>query len=72
MMPPEYTITTQIGEQCVHLNFFTNLNIKRESIIDDLIFIKLKDNSTFSILQSEWISIQRQLKINKLINDHSI
>lgn len=67
-VPPEYTITTQIGEQCVHLNFFTNLNIERESIIDDLIFIKLKDNSTFSILQSEWISIQRQLKLNKIIN----
>lgn len=67
-VPPEYTITTQIGEQCVHLNFFTNLNIERESIIDDLIFIKLKDNSTFSILKSEWISIQRQLKLNKIIN----
>ena len=67
MTPPEYTITTSIGEQCVHLNFFTNLNIERESTIDELIFIKLKDNSTFSILKSDWISIQRQLKLNKLI-----
>lgn len=66
-VPPQYTITTSIGEQCVHLNFFTNLNIERESIIDELIFIKLKDNSTFSILKSDWISIQRQLKLNKLI-----
>ena len=66
-VPPEYTITTSIGEQCVHLNFFTNLNIERESTIDELIFIKLKDNSTFSILKSDWISIQRQLKLNKLI-----
>ena len=67
MIPPEYTIKTHIGEQCVHLNFFTNLNIERESTIDELIFIKLKDNSTFSILKSDWISIQRQLKLNKLI-----
>ena len=74
MTPPEYTITTSIGEQCVHLNFFTNLNIERESTIDELlssrsslIFIKLKDNSTFSILKSEWISIQREIKLNKLI-----
>jgi hypothetical protein len=67
MTPPEYTITTPIGEQCVHLNFFTNLNIERESTIDELIFIKLKDNSTFSILKSDWISIQREIKLNKLI-----
>jgi hypothetical protein len=65
--PPQYTITTAIGEECHHLNFFTNLNIERESTIDELIFIKLKDKSTFSILKSDWISIQRQLKLNKLI-----
>jgi hypothetical protein len=67
MIPPQYTITTPIGEEFVHLNFFTNLNIERESTIDELIFIKLKDNSTFSILKSEWIEIQREIKINKLI-----
>lgn len=67
MIAPIYTITTAIGEECVHLNFFTNLNIERESTIDGLIFIKLKDNSTFSILKSEWIEIQREIKINKLI-----
>ena len=74
MIPPQYTITTPIGEECHHLNFFTNLNIERESTIDELlssrsslIFIKVKDNSTFSILKSEWIQIQRQLKLNKLI-----
>jgi hypothetical protein len=67
MIAPIYTITTAIGEECVHLNFFTNLNIERESTIDELIFIKLKDNSTFSILKSEWIEIQREIKLNKLI-----
>lgn len=67
MIAPIYTITTAIGEECVHLNFFTNLNIERESTIDELIFIKLKNNSTFSILKSEWISIQRQLKLNKIL-----
>ena len=67
MIAPKYNITTAIGEECVHLNFFTNLNIERESTIDELIFIKLKNNSTFSILKSEWIEIQREIKINKLI-----
>jgi len=67
MIPPQYTITTPIGEECVHLNFFTNLNIERISTIDEIIFIKLKDNSTFSILKSEWIEIQREIKLNKLI-----
>jgi len=67
MIAPIYTITTPIGEECVHLNFFTNLNIERESTIDELIFIKLKDNSTFSILKSQWIQIQREIKLNKLI-----
>jgi hypothetical protein len=67
MIAPIYTITTAIGEECVHLNFFTNLNIERESTIDELIFIKLKDNSTFSILESEWIKIKREIKLNKIL-----
>jgi hypothetical protein len=67
MMDPTYTITTAIGEECRNLSYFTNLIIERESIIDELIFIKLKDKSTFSILKSEWISIQRQLKLNKIL-----
>ena len=74
MINPTYTITTAIvnfvnsvGEECRNLSYFTNLIIERESIIDELIFIKLKDKSTFSILKSEWISIQRQLKLNKIL-----
>ena len=81
MINPTYTITTAIvnfvnsvGEECRNLPYFTNLIIERESIIDELlssrsslIFIKLKDKSTFSILKSEWISIQRQLKLNKIL-----
>jgi hypothetical protein len=67
MIAPTYTITTPIGEECRNLSYFTNLIIERESIIDELIFIKLKDKSTFSILKSEWISIQRQLKLNKIL-----
>ena len=74
MIAPQYTITTPIvnfvnsvGEEGVHLNFFTNLNIERENTIGEVTFIQLKDKSTFSILKSEWISIQRQLKINKII-----
>ena len=76
MINPTYTITTAIvnfvnsvGEECRNLPYFTNLIIERESIIDELIFIKLKDKSTFSILKSEWISIQRQLKLNKIIDN---
>jgi hypothetical protein len=63
MIAPTYTITTAIvnfvnsvGEECRNLNYFTNLIIERESIIDELlssrsslIFIKLKDKSTFYI-----------------------
>ena len=74
MIDPTYTIKTAIvnfvnsvGEECRNLNYFTNLIIEKESIIDELIFIKLKDKSTFSILKSEWISIQRQLKLNKIL-----
>lgn len=81
MINPTYTITTAIvnfvnsvGEECRNLSYFTNLIIEKESIIDELlssrsslIFIKLKDKSTFSILKSEWISIQRQLKLNKIL-----
>ena len=76
MINPTYTITTAIvnfvnsvGEECRNLSYFTNLIIEKESIIDELIFIKLKDKSTFSILKSEWISIQRQLKLNKIIDN---
>ena len=62
MIPPQYNITTPIGEECRNLNYFTNLNIEREyayrglclkSTIphnkwqsNELILIKLKDNST--------------------------
>ena len=67
MIAPTYTITTPIGEECRNLSYFTNLIIERESIIDELIFIKLKDNSTFSILESEWIKIKREIKLNKIL-----
>jgi len=74
MIPPQYTITTHIGEECRNLNYFTNLNIERESTIlhnkwqsNELILIKLKDNSTFSILKSDWIEIQREIKLNKIL-----
>jgi hypothetical protein len=67
MIAPTYTITTAIGEECRNLSYFTNLIIERESIIDELIFIKLKDNSTFSILESEWIKIKREIKLNKIL-----
>ena len=74
MINPTYTITTAIvnfvnsvGEECRNLPYFTNLIIERESIIDELIFIKLKDKSTFSILKSEWIKIKREIKLNKIL-----
>jgi hypothetical protein len=67
MIAPIYTITTPTGEECVHLNFFTNLNIERETTIGQQTLIQLKNNSTFWIKESEWISIQREIKINKII-----
>jgi hypothetical protein len=67
MKHPQYTITTPIGEECVHLNFFTNLKIKSEATIGEVTFINLNDDSTFWIKESQWISIQREIKLNKLI-----
>ena len=75
MIAPIYTITTPIGEECHHLNFFTNLKIKSEATIGEVLssrssltFINLNDDSTFWIKESQWIQIQREIKINKLIN----
>ena len=70
-VPPEYTITTSIGEQCVHLNFFDK-EIDSQATIGQVTFITLKNKTTFWMPESEWISIQRQLKLNKIINEHSI
>ena len=67
MLAPIYTITTPIGEECVHLNFFTNLKIKSEATIGKVTFINLNDDSTFWIKESQWIQIQREIKLNKLI-----
>lgn len=74
MIAPIYTITTPLGEECHHLNFFTNLKIKSEATIggvlssrSSLIFINLEDNSTFWIKESEWISIKREIKLNSLL-----
>lgn len=67
-VPPEYTITTQIGEQCVHLNFFQKIEITSQGTIGKVTFINSKNRGTFWILESEWISIQRQIKLNKIIN----
>ena len=74
MINPTYTITTAIvnfvnsvGEECRNLNYFTNLIIERENTTGDVTFISCQNKSTFSILKSEWISIQRQLKLNKIL-----
>jgi hypothetical protein len=67
MKHPQYTITTPIGEECVHLNFFTNLKIKSEATIGEVTFINLKNKTTFWIKESQWIQIQREIKLNKLI-----
>ena len=67
MIAPIYTITTPIGEECHHLNFFNNLKIKSETTIGEVTFINLNDDSTFWIKESQWIQIQREIKINKLL-----
>ena len=74
MINPTYTITTAIvnfvnsvGEECRNLPYFTNLIIERENTTGDVTFISCQNKSTFSILKSEWISIQRQLKLNKIL-----
>jgi hypothetical protein len=47
MTPPEYTITTHIGEECTHLNFFTNLKIKRINTIEKITPITGENKTSF-------------------------
>ena len=67
MIDPTYTITTPMGEECRNLSYFTNLIIERENTIGDVTFISCQNKSTFSILESEWIKIQREIKLNKIL-----
>jgi hypothetical protein len=67
MKHPQYTITTPIGEECVHLNFFDKIEIEAETTIGEVTFINLKNKTTFWIKESQWIQIQREIKLNKLI-----
>ena len=74
MIAPTYTITTPIvnfvnsaGEECRNLSYFTNLIIERENTIGDVTFISCQNKSTFSILESEWIKIKREIKLNKIL-----
>ena len=66
MLAPQYTNTTPIGEECHHLKFFDK-EIDSQATIGELTFITLKNKTTFWIKESEWIQIQRQIKLNKLI-----
>ena len=67
MIAPIYTITTPIGEECHHLNFFTNLEIDSQTSIGGIMFITPTDKNSFWLKESDWIKIQREIKINKLI-----
>lgn len=67
MKHPQYTITTPISEEYVNLNFFDKIEIEAEATIGEVTFINLKNKTTFWIKESQWIQIQRELKLNKLI-----
>lgn len=74
MIAPTYTITTAIvnfvnsvGEECRNLSYFTNLIIERENTTGDVTFISCQNKSTFYILESEWIKIKREIKLNKIL-----
>ena len=72
MLAPQYTITTPIGEECHHLKFFdkeidSQATIPFIAFHGKLTFITLKNKTTFWLPESQWISIQREIKLNKLI-----
>ena len=73
---PPYEIYTVTGEEHIHLDFFLKIK-KYDSVtidwdLNNWIYITLgeeNDNKTFWMKESKWIEIQREIKINKILND---
>jgi hypothetical protein len=67
---PPYTIYTVIGEEHIHFDFFLKIIKYDLTVVRGSAFITLceeNDNKTFWMRESEWLSIQRELKISKLL-----
>jgi hypothetical protein len=67
---PPYTIYTVIGEEHIHFDFFLKIIKYDLTVVRGIAFITLceeNDNKTFWMRESEWLSIQRELKISKLL-----
>ena len=67
---PPYTIYTVIGEEHIHFDFFLKIIKYDLTVVRGIAFITLceeNDNKTFWMRESEWLSIQRELKISKIL-----
>jgi hypothetical protein len=70
---PPYEIYTVTGEEHIHLDFFLKIKKYDSVTLKDIIYITLRegeknDNKTFWMKESKWIEIQREIKLNELLN----
>jgi len=70
---PPYEIYTVTGEEHIHLDFFLKIKTYDSVTLKDIIYITLRegeenDNKTFWMKESKWIEIQREIKLNELLN----
>jgi hypothetical protein len=71
---PPYEIYTVTGEEHIHLDFFLKIKTYDSVTLKDIIYITLgeeNDNKTFWMKESKWIEIQREIKLNTILNYES-
>lgn len=71
---PPYEIYTVTGEEHIHLDFFLKIKTYDWVTLKDIIYITLgeeNDNKTFWMKESKWIEIQREIKLNTILNYES-
>jgi hypothetical protein len=69
-----YYINTPIGEIEVDMNFFETIKIKSKRTYNNTTFITLLDNQTFSLADTDFITIDkllREKKLNTLLNQNN-
>jgi len=70
---PPYEIYTVTGEEHIHIDFFLKIKTYDSVTLKDIIYITLRegeenDNKTFWMKESKWIEIQREIKLNTILN----
>jgi hypothetical protein len=68
---PPYEIYTVTGEEHIHLDFFLKIKTYDSVTLKDIIYITLgeeNDNKTFWMKESKWLEIQREIKLNTILN----